>query len=304
MSVVLLHVIYFLKFVIGDKHEMFLDITNNLMRYAIPFFLIPSGILIAAYTPKNINIWQYWKSKIIRIFIPYAIVVVFVSLVNGWTFGQFLKSLVLGDALVPFYFVAVLFLCYLFFPYIQRFKNSMVLLFASFFISFILTFAHELLHIVFWVPEFTKYSFFFFYGVYMSNYFFQEKIEKKETFFWLILIFLYIAIFLVFPDFYYNLRFFYGVAVFNLAAIYRKEIANISPMIFDTVISYGKNSLWIFLTHFPIVYFIVRIFHSFSINYYAAFIGMGVTSLFICYFFGKGCGFLYNKVLGIFKINS
>lgn len=303
ISVILLHVVFYFAFVTENTHPFFLAVVNNLLRYSISFFLICSGVLVAAYNHAKIKIWEYWRSKIIRVFIPYIIMTILVTTSRDWSFVQISKSLFFGDALIPYYFVVVLFYAYLIFPYIQKVKNNKAFLIFSFFVTFISAFLTDLTQTLVWLPTFLKYGFFFFYGVYVSNYFFQEKISKKESFFWWSFVFMYILIFMTFPDFYYNVRLFYGVAVFNLFVIYKNTIIKMPSLIYNAIVSFGKNSLWIFLTHFPIVYVIFLFFLWLKMDYYLTFVCISVVSIFVCYFIGRWSGILYNKALDVLRIN-
>jgi peptidoglycan/LPS O-acetylase OafA/YrhL len=303
IAVVLIHVTYFYYMdpIAEDANVDFFNFINNISRFAIAFFFILSGMLLSLKHTKKINFSKFYSSKIIRILIPYSIFTIFIALVNNYTPIEFFMAFISGGASPPYYFISVLFQFYLLFPILNYFKDSRIFLIISFFVSFVICLMPWYNYFLGFIPGFMKFLFFFVYGMYMRNYIIKGKIEKKEAVYWLTLIFFYILLAVVFTGHYYNGRLIYAIAVFNLFIIFKDIIVKINKKIYSLVQSFGNNSLWVFLIHFPIVNLFYLLFSSIGINFYITFFSIFVLSLFTSYCVSMVFSVSYNKLLSIFE---
>lgn len=303
IAVIIIHIAYFFQRLNQNNNDFFMDVLSNSLRFAIPFFFICSGILLASFDDHKIKMKEYYYNKFIRIIVPYLIMNVLIAAFLDPSLEEFFIYIISGVAIPPYYFVIVLTIYYLIFPFINSFKDSKIFLYASFFISFLTFFLIELW--VYGILIFATNLFFFFaYGMYMRNYFLQEKLSQKEAKYWGIIILLFLWVALVFPGFYYNNQFFYGIAIFNLFFIFKDKIMRMPRRIFAAVCAFGRTSLWIFLTHFPVMYCIYVILSVFKLNYYLFYGLTGVLSLVICYYAGKISLEAYNMALKAFSIKN
>lgn len=301
ISVIIIHIAYFFQWMNPYNNDLFINILNNLLRFTIPVFFICSGVLLASFDNSKIKLSKYYYNKFIRIIVPYLIMNILIAAYLHSSLWEFVLFILAGSILPPYYFAVVLTIFYLIFPFINRFKDSKIFFFFSFFISFAFFFLTPLWK--YGVLYFAVNFFFFFaYGMYMRNYFLQKTINKKESIYWLIIILLYLWVSLSFQEFYYNIQIFYGVAIFNLFFIFKDKIVRIPKNIFGAVCDFGRTSLWIFLTHFPVMFAIYFILNLFQINYYLFYVLTGVLSVIICYYVGKAFLFAYNKVLQVLSI--
>ena len=103
------------------------------------------------------------------------------------------------------------------------------------------------------------------------------------------------------PDYYYNTQLFYGLAIFNLIFYFKKQIVA-NKLVANILIKFGQNSLWIYLIHFPLVYWFYILFNYFKINYYLNFFLVYLASLIVVYILAKVIQLLYDGVLNkVFK---
>lgn len=305
ISVIIIHVVH--VFLYHSKtNDIFLLITiNNLTRFAIPFFFVCSGILLTARYSSKINLKEFYYKKFINILLPYIILNIIIASLQGISITAFLYNIISGKGMLPYYFVIVLFQLYLLFPLVLNYKDSRIFLVVSFFVS-LFSYLTPQVWQIYGILFVGKFFFFFAYGMYARNYFLsfdsaQDK-NKKDIFYWYLIIFLYILIFFVFPGYYYNIRLFYGIAMFNLFFIYREKIISMDKKLYDLICSYGRNSLWIFLTHFPVVFTTYVYFRLFSFNYYILLILVFFFSVPASFLIGRLCCFIYNDVFGFLKI--
>jgi peptidoglycan/LPS O-acetylase OafA/YrhL len=106
---------------------------------------------------------------------------------------------------------------------------------------------------------------------------------------------MYFLISFVFLDNYYNIRLFYGVAVFNLLFYYKDYF--MKKFFYKPFVKIGNTSLWIFLTHFFIIDFLY-----FSIITSSKF-GLWFGYFWVCFFslvFSIPVGFLFKEIYEMF----
>lgn len=301
ISVIIIHIAYFFQHLHPNNDNFFINIFTNLFRFAIPFFFICSGMLLSSFEGSKIKLSEYYYSKFIRIIVPYLIMNVLIAAYFNPSLEEFIIYIMSGSVIPPYYFVIVLTIFYLIFPFINQFKDSKTFLMISFFISFLSFFLVQLW--VYGVLIFAANLFFFFvYGMYMRNYFLRKIPKEREFIFWGIIILLYLLMILSFSGFYYNNQFFYGIAVFNLFFIFKDRIIKMPKKMFNFVCDFGRKSLWIFLTHFPVMFVIYFILSFFRLNYYVFYALTGIFSVMACSFVGKLFFRSYNEILKALSI--
>lgn len=276
-AVILIHVAYFFDtYPFSQNNNLFLYLLNNLARFAIPVFVISSGILLNPLKEKKETAGFYWR-KIWRIFLPYLICTVIYAFVRQLDFSVFLYNLITGKAEIPYYFIIVLLELYLIYPLLYKYKESNYLLPIAFILSLLACFTPALYEF-YGFPLFFQMIFFFCYGICLRDKFLGSKINKQEAAFWLSIIILYTILTIIKPEWYYNVRLFYGLAMFNLF-FYFKDKINLKNLLSRLVVACGRNSLWLYLVHFVVVEFVYNSFKYLPQNYYLKFVIIYAVSL-------------------------
>jgi len=292
IAVILIHVTFFFTHTEGlINNDDFINIANNLARFAIPFFFICSGILLNPIHSK-VEIKGFYKRKIGRIFVPYFLVSAFLFLLYSVPVKTFLIQLIRGEAAVPFYFVLVLLQMYLLYPLLQKWRYKKWFLPVMFFVSlgyFVSPLPQQPLDF----PIFFPFLFLFAYGMYFRDRFLDYKSDKQELFIWLMLILAYVLIMVAGRDYYYNQRYFYGPAMFNVLFYFREGIMK-QKLVSRFLQAFGKNSLWIFLIHFTLMWTIYPYFYIVPMNYYFRFFFFLVVSVVLSYYLALACQKLYE----------
>ncbi|MGM0629491.1 MAG: acyltransferase family protein, partial [Patescibacteria group bacterium] len=218
----------------------------------------------------------FYLPKIKRIFIPYVFFSFFATSIDpeGYTglldyVSAAFKDLLTGGALLPYWFMPVLFQLYLLYPLVWYFLvikrvNPLKILIGSFIFSLIsyFLFSHYWLN---WQAHlsgaifFAPYFFFFVLGVTLKSLLF---VKTKETLQWLfrvkffhfsfLILFLYLFIGLIDPlNHYYNVRLVYGPALMMIILyLYSFSVSKKISLIVEKI---GRDSLYIYLLHFIIL---------------------------------------------------
>ncbi len=269
LAVVLIHVRNMYERYMPVNDFSFLYITNNVLRFAIPFFLICSGILLNPNFKVGEGTFAFYSKKILRIFIPYTLLTLGVALYFD-RLDIFWGLLLTGEASPPYYFMLVLLQCYLLYPLLVRYKNNKnELLMFSFLLSVFSLFSPMTWHFA-GTPTIFPYLFFFVYGFVKRNDFLNYKNNPRELIGWLCITALYVLVVFAKPALFYNSQFFYGVALFNILFYFRERLTK-SKILEKTLVYLGKNSLWIYLLHFFVLQAIVVNFQTITKNYYVDF---------------------------------
>jgi surface polysaccharide O-acyltransferase-like enzyme len=262
LGVILIHVTYFFE-VLGAWPEALTatNFLNNLFRFAIGIFLISSGILL---NPNDLNsakqTWSFYRRKIVRLLIPYLLFAGLVAQLKYPALNLEAKLYLIfsGNLLVPYYFLILLFQLYLLYPLLVRLAKWKYLLEATLLLSL-------LAHAVPWLWEYTgivlfpRFLFFFAYGLCLRRFFLDPQTKPTTKWWWLLLVYYLIAALLI-NDHFYNMRYFYGLAVFHLLWAYQEYLLSGWPAKFFTFI--GRRSLFIYLTHFLFVEYFFYFFQS------------------------------------------
>jgi peptidoglycan/LPS O-acetylase OafA/YrhL len=294
-AVIFIHVGHFyLHFPFGSKDLLFIDLTNNLTRFAIPLFVICSGLLLnPLQSSKQIKNF-YWR-KIWRIFVPYILCTIAYAIFGGYSWAQFLYYLISGKAEIPYYFMIVLLQLYLLYPLLNLFREEKYFLPITFLISLICYFIPET-RFFYGVPLCCEFIFFFSYGMYCRHKFLNYRPVRQENYLWLFIALFYSALILIEPEYYYNTQLFYGLAIFNLIFYFQKQIVA-NKLMAAILIKFGQNSLWIYLIHFPIVYWLYILFNYLKFNYYWNYPLIFIASLVVVYWLAKFIQLIYEAII-------
>jgi len=295
LAVIIIHLSdFYLKTYVGNLFFIFI---NNISRFAVPVFLISSGALLGVSSSSK-SFREYFKKKFIRIFLPYILITIFVGLLYEEGCLEIIKAILGGNASTPYYFISVLGQLYLIYYFISKYKEKKYFLEIAFVFSFLFT-LYKPAHIIFGIPTFFKFFFFFAYGMNLGVKYLSEKIEEKkdEKYYWGFLVLVFVVFTLFSGQYVYNARLFYAIAVFNLLFIFKDFLKKY--FFYKELVFVGQHSLWIFLFHYFIVNYISSIlipaikFIPFS--FAAAMILSSLFSILVAVFFAK----YYKKIINI-----
>ncbi len=292
VAVILIHVAYFFyTYPYTVNNLPFIIIVNNLARFAIPAFLVCSGILLNPINGEKEFI-DFYRRKLWRIFWPYVLCTLVYILILRLNFTDFYLNLITGHIAPPYYFIIVLIELYLFYPILDIYKKSKYFLLVTFLISFVSNYFMEL-QFFNGIPTFLPYIFFFSYGLRNREKYFNYTKNREEMALWLSILIFYIIFMIFRPEWYYNVRLFYGLAVFNLLFYFKDKFfrESVWQKIF---ISFGKNSLWVYLIHFALVSAVYYYCSMLNINYYLNFGLIFLLSVIASYFLAKCAQLLYD----------
>lgn len=255
IAVILIHSIYLFVKKFPDYDPYWLDVINNFSRFAVGFFFISSGALLAS---------RISLKKVIHIFIPYVVFCIIVGLFQNKSLDLIIGGIVRGDLLPQLYFIPVLFQFYLLFPIISKFRHKKYFLLVSLLISYFFYLLN--FNYILGIPLAGQFLFLFAFGMAFS-----ERLKSlkpiKNIDPWLIITLAYAVLQFMFPAHYYNSRYFYAPALFVVAHwLWAKAgfIRNIR-----IIQSFGILSLWVYLVHFSVESFFVNLLpYDFSYSVY------------------------------------
>jgi len=301
-AVVIIHMAWFYAHLKPDfEYNYFFVLVNALTRFAIGVFFICSGLLLGPWEEVNGKA-KFFSRKVSRIFFPYFLVMLLMGLYFKSSILGFVYMLLNGTALVPYYFVTVLLQLYLVYPLVSKYRRSKYFLSISFVISFVSTVVLGGVTI-FGAWLFTNFFFFFAYGMHMRDFFLGEgKFGRKEMKFWFWVLVMYFLFVIFLPSFYYNARFFYALAVFNILYFYRRKIKKHFISFYEFLIKTGRVSLWIFLIHFQIGYFVSDIVFDYNLNFCLEYPLILIITFFSSFGLSLALSSLYNLLLRQFLI--
>lgn len=251
-AVILIHAIYLFieKYPNYDPH--WLNIINNLLRFAVGFFFISSGALLTSGITKK---------KFIRVFAPYILVCVIIGVFQRKSIDLIVGGVLRGDLLLPYYFIPVLLQFYLLFPILNRLKRNKYFLVVTILISYLFYLTQTTT--IFGVEFFGQYLYLFAFGMVYSDNLKQGKAIGKLDW-WLILVLVYVVLLFIFPSYYYNVRYFFAPAV--LVSFYYFWKGRGQRLVPKFILKFGKFSLWIYLIHFIVEDFMINLI-SFGFSY-------------------------------------
>jgi peptidoglycan/LPS O-acetylase OafA/YrhL len=275
---------------------LFIKIINNITRFAVPFFLISSGVLLY----RGLSLKSFYFKKFIRIFLPFFLVTTAVGIYYQVGFKDLLLGYISGAASLPYYFMSILLQFYLIYPFLERYSKKKYFLHITFLIT-IASFFIEDTWIVYGIPLFPRYLFFFTYGISQKDRFLSEnfRLELREKVFWASLIIYYLFSTVYFQIYFYNVRLFFALALFNLFFLYKELFKRLPGYSFFCYL--GKNSLWIYLIHFFIVQAIYPFTKYWSDNFYIQYLYFFVLSIPLSIIISLMFGRVYNLYYNYFK---
>lgn len=296
IAVIFIHLPLLYERHFGSTQTEFFDFFNNLVRFAIPFFFIASGVLLKPIFDETQTFGNYLRRKVLRIVVPYTLCVAAIVAFHRPLILDSFHWYLSGIAATPYYFVVLIFQFYLIYPLLIRLRKYSWFLHLMLLISFV---AYVTPWMWKWneVPLFPRYLFFFAYGVYVRDYILGREDFSAEKVRWLAVVLIYALLSAFALDRFTNHRYFYGVALFNLCYIYAEPIAK-SKYLARVLQAFGKRSLWIFLTHFLVCEILVIWSASLSGNFPVHMLYLTFAAVISSYAVAVAFEELYERVLG------
>ncbi|MBF0208915.1 MAG: acyltransferase, partial [Oligoflexia bacterium] len=291
IAVILIHVVYLYKddrdyWIYYEKDHFYYylgNFVNNVLRFTIPLFLLCSGILLTPFKLERKSIFAFYNKKLLRLIPPYILCTILFH--YDKPIGKILTLLLTGKGDVPFYFMMVLFQCYFIYPFLvfflglgdkivvgggnpsgKGFRVSFLAALPLMLVLLISLISEVYPYFWFWkdFPLATKYIFPFAYGVYARKFFLNYDRERAAggLFLWILIMVYYLVYILVTNDYYYNSRYFFGVATFHLFFYYREALF-VRRVSWSKIFSFlGSISLWIFLVHYHVLIYTIELFRE------------------------------------------
>lgn len=283
---------------------------NRAMRFAIPVFLISSGALLFLNNLGKESLKNFCFKKAKRIVLPYVLfsalgTYIFASSGNFIFFNYLsraLKDIFTGSALLPYWFVPVLLQLYIIYPilwylFVKKKISPAKILLCSFLISLIcyFVFYYKYLGWQRYLGQFYFFGsvlFFFVLGMIFKSMVLTENRQWLQKSFFLLFSFLIILMYFLLgllspTEAYFNERLIYGPVVFLLLFYFYPLFKKVKISGFFERI--GKQSLYIYLLHYLIFYFIgpllslpgVLKLNSFLLVFGLAFVNFSITYLLV-----------------------
>jgi peptidoglycan/LPS O-acetylase OafA/YrhL len=249
LAVIVIHVTRLYPGEVLSIPQLSVDAINNLMRFAIAVFFISSGALLTHPGWRARALGAFYLDKVVRLAIPYAIVVLALGFLAGSGPREMLIDLVTGGASVPFYFIIVLFQLYLIYPLLYPLARRRWFVYATLAFSLV-AFLSPWSYYFADVPLFFRFLFFFAWGIYAGE-MLREGRVSRAVWPWAMLGALFLLLMALLPELerYYNFRPYYGVAIFML--LYLASTRGWWSQRIERGFAWiGGISLWIFLTHY------------------------------------------------------
>ncbi len=293
IAVILGHTAYFYYRNHQGNDILFLSAINHISRFAIPFFLICSGMFLS----DTFSTWRdavfFYKKKIIKIFAPFFLinVLIFFFITKGAA-REFFSAFITGTIQLPYYYIIMLFQLYVLFPLLTFLREKRSALVLVFFISlFFLPFPAKAF--VYSLPFAGPYFFLFFYGMYRRHDFLRLAVSPREGKIWFCVLALYVLVFIISPGVYFNSQIFYGIALWNLCMMYREYVLRI-PWLSSVLAFLGRNSLWMYLLHYLLIKYTYGFFVKVPLEYHIGFILISIVSVCVSAGAGYGAACAYN----------
>lgn len=295
IAIILIHITRFFRFDAGSSTEQLIyDVINNLSRFAIPIFFLTSGILLKPLIFSARSLKEFYLKKIKKLLIPYTLCVVAIAMFYAVDLHTFWQLWITGRASTPYWFVIVLFQMYLLYPLLQPLVRYKWFLPTIFVISLFARLTPDL-----WfyanIPLVLKYLYLFAIGMALRPYFLEKKNASDDAIWWILVILLYVVSVATMHDRFFNTRFFFGPAVFGLLFILKDRLVN-TGKISQWTQAAGKNSLWIFLTHYFIVEFVYNLSTGYSVGTFWQFIFVTAIVVPLSVYVAHGIHRVYSRV--------
>lgn len=266
LAVVLIHI----TAPLATDGDILSIIVNQVSRFAVPVFFILSGwgLTIAGSYEKSEGYLDFLKARFLSVFPQYILWnFIYLAYSDVWTvenFGELLRALLLGTIYNHLYFVPIILVLYVVYPFILRYVNKYLVA-----VSLIITMISQLTEI--WIQHEYFYMnrnifnwiFYFIFGVWLAKDFrgYIERLQKYKVPIYVGLVISVIPVlltpFLVGDTFDFNLTLastrptviFYSLMVVLFMIVVRYENEN-GNRIFLTI---SKYSFYIYLSHYLFV---------------------------------------------------
>ncbi len=293
LAVIGIHVIHFFYY-FNPFDPLFLTISNNILRFAIPFFFIISGILVPTRFENTKTILKYYYKKFITLVIPYLCATLVYDIAIQKNPITIITDILTGNAVIPYYFIIVLFQLCILAPFLTHLSRHSWFMLSALFISCASLLIPDTWQL-YGFPIFLQYLFFFVYGIHSHGYFltlsYRETYNKRLLPALIGLVVSVIA-WIVIPVYSYNIQFIYGVSAFLIFyALYPFLRNAASPLAYI-----GKKTLWIYLPHFGILYVLFTILTPIIKNPIELFTIIALFGTVASLIFGFLCEYLFTTV--------
>jgi hypothetical protein len=220
-------------------------------------------------------------------------------MIQNLSWKEFGINLITGNGSVPLYFIVVLFQLYLIYPFIADLSKERWFVYTSFWFSLIFFYLHPFVYLL-EVPTLFRFFFFFVWGIYMREQLLLGRL-RREWLPWAVIIALCVLVYVIFPGQYFNVRLFYGLGVMSLLFMLFTSSMNFGVV--EKLLAWvGSMSLWIFLTHFTLMeYMLPYLWSSVDDNPYWALIATMPVSIVGSILFGYVCTKIYNSAVLVFS---
>lgn len=264
-------------------------ITNNLFRFAVPWFLMVTGIVLPERLSSPSDVLRFWSKRFAFVGIPYLFMTLLIAVFSRADPATTLSWIATGKALLPYYYILVLLQCYLLFPLMTRIRNERWFLPVAFFISFASFLAPHTWYVI-GFPTVWQYLFFFCFGMHIrGSVLAHEPLTAMARQAWMLIALLGGVALIALPSQAYNASFFYGTALFSLfLALPARFFAGRAGLFLARL---GKTTFATYLTHMFVVtaaYWLLHVSPSPDAVRFAATLTIAVIgSMMIGYLYGS-----------------
>lgn len=283
-AVILIHAIYIFELKHPEFERFYIDNINNISRFAVGFFFIASGALLTT---------GFSRKKLFRIFTPYVIFCLVVGVFQHRSWDLILGGVVRGDLLPPFYFIPVLLQFYFLYPLLARFSQKKYFLAITLFVSYIF-YSTPALWSFLGIPTFGPYLYLFSFGLAYRNVLkSDESVQTLSP--WLIAILSFLVLQFMFPAHYYNSRYFYAPALFMVLHFTYHKFLFLGKI--SLLHGLGRISLWVYLVHFSIEEFLMKIIsHNALSSVYLYILLISILTVTVSGVLSKAAASIYTKL--------
>ncbi len=251
LGVILIHVGYLYTKFFHINNTSYIELIDATLRFSLPVFFITSGVLLKpvkrTITSYVVFLWGRVK-KLLPLYILLTALLTYVA--HGFAVRTFLQNIVTGEVSVPYYFMVILIQLYLLYPFIEQLSHKRTFVYGTLIFSVVLQLMPVTWHL-FGVPLAFRFMFFFVWGIYMREQLLKGMLSRTLVQWFFIVVFFF-ALYAALPGQYYNMRPFYGVAVFSLLYLFftRPHTGCLLERCLEKI---GAMSYWIYLVHFPVM---------------------------------------------------
>ena len=95
---------------------LILRLIYSLSKSAIPIFIFVSAVSLFYNYSEGIDIWKFYKKRIVTIFLPYACCTFIYIFIFGYKVNNIIISLIDGNTVFHLWYIGTIMRIYLFFP--------------------------------------------------------------------------------------------------------------------------------------------------------------------------------------------